>query len=44
MKLSYEFTHKLRDIDNKADYCENIKNQQITNETYILITLKGENL
>ena len=24
MKLSYEFTHKLRDIDNKADYCENI--------------------
>ena len=23
MKLSYEFTHKLRDIDNKADYCEN---------------------
>ena len=24
MKISYELTHKLRDIDNKADYCENI--------------------
>ena len=23
LNLSYEFTHKLRDIDNKADYCEN---------------------
>ena len=25
MKISYNFTHKLRDIDNKADYCENNK-------------------
>ena len=24
MKISYDFTCKLRDIDNKADYCENI--------------------
>jgi len=23
MKISYKFTHTLRDIDNKADYCEN---------------------
>ena len=49
MKLSYEFTHKLRDIDNKADYCENKKDLILPkiifqhNDKEILINEKSNN-